>query len=93
MTLDDLLTPDLDDLLTFRLYLAHVQDPSRPPVAVQDALAACDRLTARLAAQRWIAVRGAEAAGADPETIEHDLTAAREHAREVIRGKIADRQA
>ena len=89
MTFDELLTPDLDDLLTFRLYLAQRQDDQRPRVvSAADALSACDALIARLSTQRWIAVRGAESDGADLTTIAASLDAARASAHAVMRAKI-----
>jgi len=89
MTLDELLTPDLDDLLTFRLYLAQLQDDRRPRVvSAADARAACDALIARLSTQRWIAVRGAESDGADLTMIAASLDAAKAKAHAVMRAKI-----
>jgi len=89
MTIDELLTPDLDDLLTFRLYLAQLQDDQRPRVvSAADALAACDALIARLSTQRWIAVRGAESDGAGHTTIAASLDTAKAKAYAVMRAKI-----
>jgi hypothetical protein len=92
-SLDELLTPDLDDLLTFRLYLAQLQDRGRlKTVTASDALHACDGLVARLSAQRWIAVRGAEADGADTQTLSEGFEQAKANAREMLQAKIAAHQ-
>lgn len=88
MTIDEMLSDDLDDLLTFRLYLAGLQGGEAAGVDATEALEACDRLIARLGAQRWIAVRGAEAEGRDLERSAASLEEAKRAARAVIAAKI-----
>lgn len=92
MTIDELLTPDLDDLLTFRLYLAQMHSGQPGPVTAAEAVAACDNLLARLSAQRWIAVRGAEQGGESPAEINSYLEQARAKARAKIEARIAASQ-
>ena len=61
-----------------------------PVVAPMDGLRAADGLASRLTAQRWIAVREAEAQGVPSEQIGAKLDEARAAARNFIQRRIAE---
>jgi hypothetical protein len=64
-----------------------------PVVPPMDGLRAADGLASRLTAQRWIAVRDAEARGVPSERIGAALDEARTAARDFIQRRIAEQRA
>jgi hypothetical protein len=91
MNIDEIMAEDLDDLLTFKMYLSATGANESPTVAAIDAVAACDALIARLSVQRWIAVRGATSQGIAETDIDARRVAVAESAREHLRSRIAQR--
>ncbi|MEN3361127.1 MAG: hypothetical protein V7637_5109 [Mycobacteriales bacterium] len=61
-----------------------------PVIAPVDGLRAADGLAGRLSAQRWIAVRDAEAQGVPSQQITADLAETRAAARNFIQRRIAE---
>jgi hypothetical protein len=91
MNIDELMAEDLDDLLTFKMYLSSTSSNESTTVTATDAVSACDALIARLSVQRWIAVRGAESQGVAAADIDARRATLAQSAREHLRSRIAQR--
>jgi hypothetical protein len=91
MDIDEVMAEDLDDLLTFKMYLSSTRSNESSTIAASNAVAACDALLARLSVQRWIAVRGAQSQGVTAADIDARRAAMAKSAREHLRSRIAQR--